>query len=505
MRVILRLVWCVVFWSALSAWCEEPPPWAGERGRVSARELQVTTVPAAPEALSLEDALRLGFANNAGFRSSIASLLDTQADLRVTQQLYAITVSGSTRTTDPGENGTITRTSLATDLDYDLLTGASISVSALLDRLDSEQSSALSLAVTQPLLRGAGRSSARYEALRSGYTAYRRALLQFFLNRQDLALDIIRSYFGVVRAQDQVAIEEQGLMQADRAVKYAEDRLKEGMTTRIEVARAQLSQASRRLSLSRVRRSVQDEMDTFLQTLGLQVGAGPALTTRVVYRPVTLETEALVSEALAKRAEVRIRELVLEDTRAAVRLSRNRRRPSLDLFGETVRPLEGDGNATEWTLGVQTSIPIGSRRLGEAVRQAERSWLVAQRGYTELTQNVSTQVRREVHALESQQANLDILRQTLEVAREKLRLAAISVEEGVGVDRDKIEAQDEVTNAERDLVDAETDYYFGVLDLRRAVGRDVLEGLAGETKPAEPSKAAPGSEESGAPAGKGGQ
>lgn len=505
MRGITWLAWGILCLTAVGVSCAQAPPWAEERGRVSTHDLEVVTVPPAPGTLSLEEAIKLGYANNADFRSAIASLLSVQSQLRVTRQLYSLTVSGSTQTSDAGTDGTVTQTSLATDLNYDLLTGATVSVSALLDRLDSEQSSALDLSVTQPLIRGAGRSSARYEALRGAYTAYRSALLQYWLQRQQLALDIIRGYFGVVRARDQVAVQEQGLKQADRAVETAEARLREGLTTRIEVARAQLSQASRRLALSGANLSYQNSMDSFLQTLGLQVGVTSELTTRVVYKPVTLDTNALVSEAFDKRAELRIRQLTLEDASAALRISRNRRKPSLDLFGSTLQPFNGGDNSAQWTLGVQTNIPINSRALDEAVREGQRAWLVAQRDYTELRQSIATQVRDQARSIQSQQATLDILRQTLEVAREKLRLAVVSVEEGVGVDRDKIEAQDEVTNAEQDLVAAETAYYFNVLGLRKAVGRNVLEGLSQETAPAETRPAQPEPQGPAPPAAPGGK
>jgi len=465
------------------------PPWTEERGQVTDRSLQTVTVPSAPATLTLDQALQLGFANNAGFRSAIAALLKAQDDLRVARQLYALTLTGSTGATHSGADGDVTRTDLEGALDYEMLSGASVSVSVLLDRLDSEESSTLELVATQPLIRGAGRSSARYEALRSKYSGYRSAILRYFLSRQDLGLDIIKSYFSVVLAQQQAAIQEQGLAQADRAVQDAEARLKEGMTTRIEVARARLSQASRRLGLTRAKQSYQDSLDVFLKTLGLQVGTTPELTTKLAYSPVSLEVEALVSEALGNRAELAIEELALQDAQAAVRLSRNRRSPALDLFGSSSSPFSGGNGETEWTVGIQTRVPINSRALDEAVRLAERERLLAQRSQTEVKQSIATQVRSRVHALESQQATVQILEQSLEVAREKLRLADISVEEGVGLYRDKIEAQDEVTSAERDLIDAQIRHYFVVLDLRRAVGRNVLEGLPGETQAVEPAAA----------------
>ena len=483
---------CAVSTAVLGA---QQPPWAGERGQVSSRDLATVGVAAAPKSLTLEEALRIGFANNADFRSSIASLLNARGRLWVVRQLYGLTVAASTETDHSGSNGSTTQTAAEADLNYDLLSGAKVSVSALLNRLDSEEQTALELSVTQPLIRGAGRSSARYEAIRSAYTGYRRTLLRYFLDRQDLALDIVGGYFGVVQAREQVGIQEQGLALAERAVADFEARLKEGMTTKIEVTRAQLSQASARLSLTAARLSYQDSMDNFLQTLGLQVGTVPELTTQLGYKPSQVDLEAVVAEALSSRAELKIEQLALEDTSVALRLARNARRPSLDLFGSTLQPVSGGNNGTEWTLGIQTSIPINSRSLNEAVYRAERDWLVAERGQTELRQSIATEVRRQAHALQSQQANLEILRQSLDVAREKLRLADISVEEGVGVYRDKIEAQEQVTAAERDLLNAQIQYYLTALALRRAVGRDVLQGLAEETAPAQPPapKPAPGS------------
>lgn len=476
---------------ATSAPAAQSPPWAEERGQVSHRDLAAVGVAPAPKVLTLQEALQTGLANNAGFRSSIASLLDAQGRLRVARQLYSLNVAAAAQSTHPGSNGSTTETTAETDLNYDMLSGAKVSVSALLNMLDSEEQTALEFSVTQPLIRGAGRASERYEALRSAYVAYRRSLLRYSLERQDLALSIISGYFGVVQTREQVTIQEQGLAQADRAVQDFEARLKEGMTTKIEVTRAQLSQASRRLALTAAKLSFQDSMDNFLQTLGLQVGATPELTTQLRYKPAQVNLEALVPEALRSRPELKIEELTLEDARADLRLARNRRRPSLDLFGSTSQPVGGANDSTEWRLGIQTSIPLNSRSLDEAVHQAERGWLLAEREQSELRQSITTQVRSEARALQSQQANLEILRQSLEVAREKLRLADISVEEGVGVYRDKIEAQEQVTAAERDLLNAQIQYYFTVLGLRRAVGQDVLQGLADETQAAGPPAAQP--------------
>ena len=465
------------------------PEWARGEPGVSHRDLQAINVPAAPNMLTVAQALELGFANNAGFRSAIAALLDAQASLRVSRQLYTLTAGGSVQTSDTGADGNVTQTRASTELNYDMLSGGTVSVSALLDRLDSEENSALEIAVRQPLVRSSGRASVRYEALRQAFTNYRKALLRYFLERQDLALDIIQGYFGVVLAEQRLAIQEQGLTAADMTVKDAEARLREGMARKIDVTRAQILQATRRLGLTSTRLSYQDRLDALLKTLGLQVGTMPQLTTRVVHKPLKPDVESLVPEAFSKRPELAIEELDLQDAQAALRLSRNRSKPSLELFGSAHEPLGGADNETEWTVGIQTSIPINSRSLAEAVRRSERAWLLAQRGYTELRQGVVTQVRQRVRGLESQQATLEILRQTLEVAREQLRLAEISVEEGVGQYRDKTEAQDAVTTGEQNLLNAQIQYYFSVLDLRRAVGQDVLQGLAEETQEAKPEEA----------------
>ncbi|HUT75934.1 MAG TPA: TolC family protein, partial [Armatimonadota bacterium] len=215
-------------------------------------------------------------------------------------------------------------------------------------------------------------------------------------------------------------------------------------------------------------------------TLGLQVGNVPELTTEPAYKPVVFDVDALVGAALRNRAEVVIEDLAVEDASAALRISRSDRKPALDVFGSSTTRADGEGG-TDWTVGIRTSIPVGSWALSEAVRSAQRGWLLAQRGREEARQRITTEVRETARGLRSQEERIGILEKSLEVAREKLRLADVSVEEGIGLYRDKIEAQEQVTAAERDLLDAQISYYFGVLRLRRAVGGDVLQGLEQET------------------------
>jgi len=455
------------------------PPWESGAGSVSQGDLQTITTPAAPPTLTLQDALRLGFANNAGFRFSIASLLAAQGNLRATSQSYSLTLLGSTEKNHFSAGEDFTQTDAQALLGVELPFGTTISISALLNSLDGESTNALALSASQPLLRGAGSASSRYEALRQARSSYRGAVLSYFLARQDLALSIITGYFGVARTKQQVAIQEQGLARTEQAAKDAETRFTEGMTTKIEVARAQLSLASSRLALNSAKLSYLDAAERFLKTLGLTVGATPELTSWPLYKPAALDMDALTQEALRNRAEVVIADLGLEDAAAALRISRSNRRPALDLFGSTTSSTDGDSGA-DWTLGIQTTIPIGSRALTEAVRSAERGLLLAQRGRAELRQSITTEVGENVRGLQSQEERIVILQQSLDIAREKLRLATISVDEGIGVYRDKIEAQEQVTAAERDLLDAQIAYYFGVLGLRQAVGRDVLQGLEQE-------------------------
>lgn len=466
--------------------------WEVGQSEVSGADLAVEPLPEAPTELTIQQAVEAALQRNAGFRRTIQQLLSAQSEWAIAHQRWDLELSG--RITRTSNGGTFTDRRAGADFSYSAPTGALFSVSTELSKLEDEETATTTQAsLRQPLLAGVGRASSAYEELRRARNNYRAALLSFFTARQSLLERVISSYFGVVQQQQTVTIQENSVQLAQQAVNDAQARLAERMIIELDLMRAQLRLKREQASLVQQRQNLQDAMDRFLVLLGMRVGGQPRLTTMVSYQPQEANLEEAVAKALELRPELQLARLSIEDREAALRISRSQRLPRLDLFGGWRRASAAgpDEDDQSWNVGLELSVPVASRALQEAVRQAYWGLLLARRELEDERQGVVSEVRAQVRAAQAARANTDIALESVALSRRSLQVAQRLVEEGIRTNRDLLDAQDDLTRNEISLVTSKIGYYLASVRLRQAMGLDLAADLPTEIVPAPAGEGSP--------------
>ena len=454
------------------------PEWNVGQKAVSSEDLKVAPPPAAPDELSLSRAVGLALQQNLGFRATLQGLLSARSDWYVASQRWSLEAYGQVQRVSNDDTLTSSRAGAA--FSYSAVTGADIAVVAELDRLESDDTERfLTALVNQPLLAGGGRASAAYEEVRQARNNYRAALLAFFIDRQDLIERVVSAYFNTVQQRQLVGIQQASVDRAQQAVEDARLRLDAGQIPEIDLRNAQLRLSREETGAVYQRQAFRDAMDSFLLLLGLEVGGAPELTTPIPEQTQTLDLDPLIAQALELRPDLRLADLALEDREAALRVARSNRLPTLDLVGSWSE-VRNETAERDWTLGLDFSLPIGSRFLTEAVRQARWALLVSRQARADLDQEVIADVRRQVRAAEAARANVDIAAASVELSRRSVEIAQRMVEEGLRTNRDLLDAQDDLRQGESSLVSSQIGYYLALVRLRAAVGLDLMEVLPGE-------------------------
>ncbi len=457
------------------------PEWQVGQERVSPEDLSVIVPPPAPDVLSLEDAVLLALEQNLGFRQTLQSLLAVQSNWHVAQQRWSLEAFAGVQRT--GNDEMVDELQGGAAFSYAATTGADFSVVAELSRLDSEETeNAISALLRQPLLAGRGDAAAAYEEVRRARNSYRAELLLFFIDRQSLIRQIVGAYFDVVEQEQLVAIQEASVERRKQSVEEARLRLEAGLIPEIELRRAQLSLSSEEALAVLQAQQLRDTMDSLLLLLGLEVGGMPQLVTPVPYDPQSLDAAALTAQALESRPDLLLADIAIEDAEAALRISRSERLPALDLFGGWFEQRNGIEERS-WNVGLDLSIPIGSRSLTEAVNRARWDLLVSQQARETFVQQIVADVRSEVRAAEAARANTDIAESSVELAKRSIEIAQRMVEEGLGTNRDLLDAQDDLRQSERSLVSSQINYYLALVRLRVALGLDLLPVVSSDQAP----------------------
>ncbi len=104
--------------------------------------------------------------------------------------------------------------------------------------------SALSFGVSQPLLRGFGKKATEFE-LENSRRSLEGSERNLELARQRLAVDVVASYYNIVRQQGLVEVAEKSFERNQELLRASEARLEVGLASKLDVFRAELQLQAR--------------------------------------------------------------------------------------------------------------------------------------------------------------------------------------------------------------------------------------------------------------------
>jgi outer membrane protein TolC len=274
-----------------------------------------------------------------------------------------------------------------------LVTGATVSLDSAwnTDRftpgpapLNPQHRSALTLGLTQPLLAGAG-IDANIAPILVARINTERSYFQFKDSVQGLVRGTIEAYWQVVFARTDVWARRQQVQQGTAAFVLAESRREAGFGTDGDVAQAKLALMNFRATL------VGSEANLLQREAALRniLGLPPTVPERFV--PTTPPTperfnpkwSEIVNLAASMRPDLIELALILEADQQNIIQANNQALPKVDatafyrwngLDGQAPSGahIGADANQfTDWTVGVNFSVPLGLRKSRAALRNAE--------------------------------------------------------------------------------------------------------------------------------------
>jgi outer membrane protein TolC len=349
--------------------------------------------------------------------------------------------------------------------------------------LNPQQQSSLALTYTQPLLKGAGVSAnvapiviARIDTERTWY--------QLKDSVQELVRSVVEAYWDVVFARTDVWTKRQQVEQGQFAYDRAEARKKQGIANAAEVAQTRVSLFNFKASLVAAEANLL-QVEDLLRNL-LRLPPNEPLRIAPVTPPLSVRVEPRWEETL-KLAEVARPDLVelrltLEADQEQLVLARNQAQPQLDaslaygwtgLSGTTpsgVALATGAGQFTNWTLGLNLSMPLGLRQGRAAMRRAE---LMLMRDRANLDQALNNAVHELAGTFRSlaQQYELYVAyRQTRQAARENLEQQLADWRSGRSIYLNVLQAISDWGNAVSSEAQALARYNVELANLERETG-----------------------------------
>lgn len=392
--------------------------------------------------------------------------------------------------------------------------GTQYSVSWDMDKSEStfsdfveEFSGTLTMRLTQPILRGFGN---KYNKVRINIAKNSKVATEAQLRLTVLTTvaEAIKAYWDLVGAMENLKVQSEALDNAERLLKVNETRREIGTAADIEVLQAKAGVATRQSQYISARQSISDASNLLKNLLNLRDGDHFSKALIVpIDRPnprdpgefelAAYEERVVVSmdEALAKRPEMTIRQMEIDNAALEEYRTRKEMMPQFDFIyqyttggrdhklSETLSGIK-DRQDYAYSYGVQASIPILNRAARGSFQRAR-----LQRRQAEMTlEQARQQLMLNVNLAASRVASNAILVQSNQQAT-RLQIANVAAEEkrlqlGVTTSWQVLQIQQDLTTAQVQELISNIEYEKSLVELQLAEGT-LLDDLGIELKAPE--------------------
>ncbi len=340
------------------------------------------------------------------------------------------------------------------------------------------KSSDLRLALTQPLLRGFGPNATFFD-LRNARRQRQAQERNYELQRQNLAISVIQSFYAVIRQRALLGVSRQSLIRTRGLLEASEARMQVGLASKLDVFRAELQASQTEDNLVQAHANLEQAKENFRAVLGLDPDSPiePEAAALPAAELTQSAVEELVETALQHRLEIQEARDQVSDAERSAALARQNLLPQLDLtlsvsklgFGPSYGQSLEAGD-TRFNVFVSTSYPLersfdrANKAISELELQARR------RALRQREQDVAGDVRSAARNIERILKSVSLQRKSLEFAEQQLRLASLRYQRGLASNFDVVEAEGSLVTARSALVGLLTDFQVARIQLLRSLG-----------------------------------
>jgi len=338
----------------------------------------------------------------------------------------------------------------------------------------------ITLKLTQPLLRGAGRAIAE-EVLTQAERDVVYAVRTFSHYQKTFAIETVSEYFRILQKKDSVrnSYSNYQNLQASRA--RAEAMVEAQRLPKFQVDQARQMEFSSRVKYLAAVESYRAALDSFKQRLGLPLGEDLKLDDLALRElvqegltPLELNARNGYLVAITNRLDMLNQIDQYEDSQRKVRVAADNLQPSLNLvadakltdqFYSSFSPEDFTANA-----GLQLGLPLDKLTERNAYRTSLISFEKQLRALATELDGLREDIRQGTRQLAQQRENYFIQQNALALAQQRVNVMPLLLDANQADIRDQLEAQADLVSAQNAVTGAMVNYHVARWNLLKNLG-----------------------------------
>src|SRR3984893_2370624 len=365
-----------------------------------------------------------------------------------------------------------------------------LSTNSILSTLNPSIATDLQFSVTQPLLRNFGLFPNRAPIL-IAQRNLKQARASFQGEVNDIILRTVGNYWNVVLARESLVVQRKSLEEAQKSYDHDKKALGLGALPPLDIYRSESQVASRRVGVIQAEYALKQAEDQFRQIVGADLDPSiRVLDLELIDQPEPLgdlpntDIATALARALANRPEFEAARQQLASDELIIRLAHNSLKPDLELSGfYTGNGVAGLGDSLSQTFhftypaygaALSLSLRVKNHSAEANLADADASRRRDQYQERQTNQNITLEVANAVHALEQAKLSMEASKVALDLAQKSLRADERKYELGAETVFFVLDSQIVLAQAELNLIQAQVNFQVAVAQVDHATG-DLLD------------------------------
>ena len=321
---------------------------------------------------------------------------------------------------------------------------------------------------------------ANYARLRQSRNNREGAKEELQYNYDMITATVIRAYYNLVRFRRLTVVAEESVDQAKQSLERTEALLEVGSGTRADVLKAKVRHSNTKLDLIRAKNQVELTREDLIAVLNLADYSELGVDTTLTMKMTNPDPVSEIDFAMDNRSDLKGLEAYLEGSNAGVRVAKS---GWLPVFGANFGYYWSDRKMADnlnffkdeysWNITAYMRLNVFDRFWTSAnVKTAKADHRISEYQLEKSKVNAVKEIKSLIIVINEAIERVSVAAETVEQAREDVRLAEERHRVGAGTMLDTIAAQVALTQAKADVIGAKCDYLVAIADLDRATGRE---------------------------------